>query len=90
MHREKQKDELADYVSNDGTYLIPVTWSVYSTVRVKGANLRDALNRFKQKMDECPLPTEAEYVDGSFEMSVDNEEELLDTQKYQDISDLIL
>ena len=39
-----KSDKLKNYISEDGTYIIPVEWSVYSTIRVAGvANLQEAL-----------------------------------------------
>ena len=57
---------------------IPVTWECYGVIEVEGDTIEDALANFRHHEDEeegYPLP-EGEYVDGSFRLSDDNEEEL--------------
>lgn len=55
------------------TFKIPVTWEVYGTVEVQAENAASALERAYQiELDEgLPLPTESEYIDGSFEITDD-------------------
>lgn len=43
-------------------YKIPVTWSVYGVMEVEAPTLEKA--RLKA-IDECPLPTDGEYIDDS-------------------------
>ena len=70
-------NKLEECVSNDGTYIIPVTWSVYSTLRVSGVpNLAEALKLVQNNLDNIPLG-EGEYLDGSYEINDVNDADLL-------------
>jgi hypothetical protein len=59
------------------TYVLPVTWEVCGTVTVQAKSPKEAIVYFKENSDYMPLPCNAEYVDDSFMLSDDNEEELL-------------
>lgn len=48
------------------TWIIPVEWSVYSTVLVEADTLEEALDKFNKNEVEMPLPESWEYIDGSF------------------------
>ncbi len=54
---------------------IPVTWKMYGYVEVEGDSIEEALKNFRRDEDEYDLP-DGEYVDGSFTLSDDNEENL--------------
>ena len=57
---------------------VPVTWECYGTVEVEGDTIEEALANFREYESGGPgyaLP-EGEYVDGSFRLSDDDEEEL--------------
>lgn len=57
---------------------VPVTWECYGTVEVEGDTIEEALTNFRKYESEGPgytLP-EGEYVDGSFRLSNEDEEEL--------------
>lgn len=42
-----------EYISENNEYIIPVSWKVYSTIKVKGAkNLEEAIKHAKKNMDE--------------------------------------
>lgn len=59
---------------------IPVTWECYGVVEVEGNTIEEAIANFHKKEDsDSPfaLP-EANYVDGSFKLSDDDEEELIE------------
>lgn len=72
-----------NYISDDGRYTIPVSWEVYATVTIEGAkNLADALRIAEEYIDDLPLATEPDYIDGSFKIEVENDDELLDAQDY--------
>ena len=81
-------NDYSNYESEDGTYLIPVTWEVYSTIRVKADNLQDAVDKATEHIDEIPLGTLTEYIDGSYEL--DLEAALIAAQSYYDMSDKVL
>ena len=57
---------------------IPVTWECYGTVEVEGDTIEEALVNFRKYEFEGPEYTlpQGEYVDGSFKLSDDDEEEL--------------
>lgn len=48
------------------TWIIPVEWSVYSTVLVEADTLEEALDKFNKNEVEMPLPESWEYIDDSF------------------------
>lgn len=66
--------------------IIPVEWSVYSTIVVENAkSIKDAREILERHIDELPLPTETEYVEDTFRISADTEEELENAQFYRTI-----
>lgn len=75
-----------DYVSENGTYIIPVSWEVYSTIRVYGAkNLEEAVEYAREHSDEIPLG-DAEYIDGSYKIGIEDDDEAIQAQDYAEIS----
>ena len=67
------------------TYKIPVTWEVYSHIEVEADSLEEAIKIFddKENSDEdYGLPTDPEYVDGSFKRE-DEEICSLNNQKFE-------
>lgn len=51
------------------TFKIPVTWEVWSTINVEAETLSEAIRIFDEKEnsdEDYSLPTDFEYVDGSF------------------------
>jgi hypothetical protein len=84
-------DELKNYVAEDGEYIIPVSWSVYSTITVKGVkNLDEAVKLAKEKANELPLSTETEYIDDSYKVNVDTEEDAIVAQYYAPIGNVVI
>ena len=74
--------QLTQKVDEVNEYIIPVEWSVCSSVVVKGAkNLQNAVELARKYADDIPLPNNAEYIDGSFAINVDSDEE---AEAYQD------
>lgn len=74
-------DDLEKYVAEDGEYIIPVTWEVYSNIVITGVkNLREAYEVAKLHIDELPLTEDSDYIDGSYQL--EGEEFLLDAQNY--------
>jgi hypothetical protein len=47
------------------TYRIPVSWSVMATIEVEAKSLAEAI----EEADNRALPTDPEYIDGSFEVN---------------------
>jgi hypothetical protein len=56
------------------TFKIPVTWEVYSTIDVEAETLEEAVAIFDEEEEVYPLPTDPEYIDGSFHRDPDVEE----------------
>ena len=57
-----------------GRYKIPCSWEMYGKTEVEADNLEEAIA--KVEADDFPLPHDASYVDGSFEVDRDVAEEL--------------
>ena len=55
-------------------YEIPCAWEVYGTVEVSADSLEEAIE--KVEADDFPLPSNFNYVDGSFEVDRDVVEEM--------------
>ena len=90
---DEEKKNLESYVSPSGEYLIPVEWSVYSTIKVKGKdihNLKDALDAAEKAIDELPISAENEYIDGSYKLSVDCDEDAINAQMYRTVSGIVV
>ena len=49
------------------TYKIPCTWLMYGMYHIKANSLQEAL----QLADDAELPTDKDYLDGSFEINKD-------------------
>jgi hypothetical protein len=47
------------------TYSIPVYWSVAAKMEIEANNLEEAL----AIADEAPLPSDGDYIEGSFEIN---------------------
>lgn len=84
---EKDLNELEAYKTETGEYLIPVEWSMYSTVRVQADNLKHALEKVQNHIDDIPLDSgkNAEYVDGSYMVSGETSEDFINAQQYRTI-----
>lgn len=54
-------------------FKIPVTWEAYGTVEIQADSAEEALMlaQLIETKEGLPLPTEHEYVDGSFEINED-------------------
>ncbi len=68
---------------------IPVTWSVCGYVKIPAATLEEAMEIAKDEDGIIPLPDDSDYVDGSWELSeteVENVRELYNSNQ-QDLAD---
>ena len=84
-------NDLEKYISENGEYLIPVTWSVYSTIKVVGAdNLKDAFEIAEREIDNIPLDPEPEFIEGSYEIDISTESDLIDAQEYHCWSNIVV
>ena len=57
------------------TFEIPVEWAVFATVEIEAESVEEAIKIFNETQDEIPLPTDNEYIDGSFKMSEQGSDE---------------
>ena len=74
-----------EFINEDKEYIIPVSWEVYSTIKVKGAkNLQDAIEYAKTHIDDIPLGY-GEYIDDSYKIEIHNDDEAIAAQDYADI-----
>ncbi|WP_027438751.1 hypothetical protein [Lachnospira multipara] len=79
-----------EFINKDEEYIIPVSWEVYSTIRVKGAkNLQDAIEYAKTHIDDIPLG-DGEYIDGSYKIEIHNDDEAIAAQDYADIGGVVV
>lgn len=85
--KKLSKDALAaleNYKSSDGTYIIPVQWTMSAYITVKADNLKDAITAVLDDPD-IPLPeNNTEYVDDTFEIAIDEDEDAFSTINKQD------
>lgn len=59
------------------TFKIPVSWQVYSIIDIEAETLEEAIAKFDEKEEsdeDWPLPTDSEYMDGTFHRENENEE----------------
>lgn len=55
-------------------FKLPVEWAVYSTVEVEAETMEEAIKVFHETEEEISLPTDPDYIDGSFKLSYDDDE----------------
>lgn len=48
---------------------VAVTWSMCGFVDIDANTMEEAMEKFNEESDYIKLPTDGEYVDGSFELS---------------------
>lgn len=49
-------------------FYIPVTWQVWDKVEVEAETIEEAVQWVKDNIDEIPLGTEPEYIDGTYQI----------------------
>ena len=80
--------KLENYISPEGRYIIPVTYEMYSTVEVTGVkNLKEAIELAEKNIDDIPLG-QGEYLDGSYKISINDDEEAIVAQDYAHIGEV--
>lgn len=55
---------------------VAVTYEVCGYVEVEGETMQEAMENFNKNIDFIALPTDIEYVDGSFQLSSNDVEEM--------------
>lgn len=58
-------------------WIIPVTWEVCGEIEVETDTLEEAMDAVRMNPDDYSLPKESEYVDGSFALSMDDEQSVM-------------
>lgn len=79
-----------DVKSYDGKFIIPVSWQVYSAIRVEAENLQEALIRAQEHIDSIPLSSDPEYVDGSYKINIQDVEDAINAQEYRSMSSILI
>ena len=57
-------------------WIIPVTWEMCGKITVKANTLKEAMDIARDEAGEIPLPIESYYVDGSWQLSFDDANEI--------------
>ena len=55
---------------------VAVTWEMCGYVDIDADTMEEAMEKFNNESDYIKLPTNGEYVDGSFELSSDDIDEM--------------
>lgn len=55
---------------------VAVTWEVCGYVDIEAETMEEAMEKFNKDSETIPLPTDFEYVDGSFQLSSNDVEEM--------------
>lgn len=55
---------------------VAVTWEVCGYVDIEAETMEAAMKKFKENSETIPLPTDFEYVDGSFQLTSNDIEEM--------------
>lgn len=58
------------------TWRIPVTWEMNGCIKVEAETLAEAMEIAKDDDGVIPIPTDSSYVDGSWELGMDNPDEI--------------
>ena len=56
------------------SWKIPVTWEVCATINVEADTLHEAMEIARDDAGEIPLPTDTDYVNGSWALSETDED----------------
>ena len=65
-------------------FSIPVVWKVWDKVEVEAETIEEAIEYVKNNINEIPLGTEPEYIDGTYKIDdgKDDEKSIEETVKY--------
>lgn len=55
---------------------VAVTWEMCGYVDIDADTMEEAMEKFNNESDYIKLPTNGEYVDGSFQLTSDDVEEM--------------
>jgi len=65
---------------------LAVTWQMCGYVDVPEDNVEDAIAYFNDNCDHIKLPKDGDYVDGSFELSTDDPDEMEQMVYFENVS----
>lgn len=57
-------------------WTVPVTWEMYACIQIEADSLEAAMEIAEDREGKIPLPTNGEYVDGSWALSCTEPEEV--------------
>lgn len=55
---------------------VAVTWEMCGYIDIEAQSMEEAMEKFKKESDYIELPSDGIYVDGSFQLSSDDVEEM--------------
>lgn len=55
---------------------VAVTWELCGYVEIEAHTMEEAMEKFKRDADFISLPTDGSYVDGSFQLTSNDAEEM--------------
>ena len=58
------------------TWKIPVTWEMCATIKVEANTLEEAMEEARDEAGVIQIPSDADYVDDSWHLSVDNPDDI--------------
>jgi len=61
------------------TYAVPVYWEVTGFIEVEALSEKDALMYVRANLDSFPLPPDPQYIEDSFQLDEQDDDELLET-----------
>ena len=80
---DEMRKQARAIVSEDGTYTIPVEWSVYSTITVEGAkNYEEAIDIALEKLEDIPCSVESECIEESYNIALDDINDIESGHRY--------
>lgn len=68
-------------------FIVPVTWEVYSTIKVEAESPEEAFEIARDRLDEIPLCSNPEYIDASYCLS---NIEPQDAQEFKHVGDVTI
>ena len=63
-------------------FYIPVTWEVWDKIEVEAETIEEAVEYVLENIDDIPLGTEPEYIDGSYRLDCGGNDSVEGIVKY--------
>ena len=64
--KENQWKDIDQFERIEAIYKIPISYEMYGFAKIQATSMEEAINIFDEIQDELDLPTDAEYIDGSY------------------------